>query len=229
VPALAEDEVHVWCGALEGRADTSGLLPALSEEERERLGRFRSRQAGNQFAVGRGLLRALLGRYLGVPPHWLTFRQGPQGKPALADPDALFFNASHSHGLALYAVTRLAEVGVDVEQVRPFANDLALAQRFFCSAESRALAALPETARVEAFFRLWTCKEAYLKACGTGLAHGLERVEMGVSPAPPRILRIDGQEAPAARWSLEALTPVPGYVGALALEAHGYRLRCWAF
>jgi 4'-phosphopantetheinyl transferase len=228
---LADGEVHVWCASLEHPpADAAELAGTLCDEEHARAARYLSPSARSQFLVGRGLLRTLLGRYLGCDSSRVAFRLGPQGKPALAGNSALHFNVSHSYGLALFAVTRHGPVGVDVERVRPFDNDLDLAERFFCPPEARALRALAPDQRREAFFHVWTRKEAYLKASGTGLSGGLERVEVSVAPGEPaRVVRIDGDEGCAARWSLEALAPAPGYLGALALAGHGHRLCCWAW
>jgi 4'-phosphopantetheinyl transferase len=225
---LAAGEVHVWCATL-GRPpdEIAELASLLSPDEQERAARYRVAQARDEFQVSRALLRVLLGRYLNRGPSRLEFRPGPQGKPALAGAAPLSFNVSHSSGAALIAVRAGGEVGVDLEQVRPFENDLGLAERFFCAAESAALQALGDDRR-EAFFHVWTRKEAYLKAGGLGLSGGLERVEVSVPPDDPaRVLRIDGSEDAARRWSLRALAPLPGYVGALALEGHDYRLRCW--
>jgi 4'-phosphopantetheinyl transferase len=229
--ALADGEVHVWCASLEHPpAPAAEVADSLCDEERARAARYQSPSVRHQFVTARGLLRTLLGRYLGCDPCRVAFRLGPQGKPALAGDRALHFNASHSYGLALFAVTRHCPVGVDVEQVRPFANDLDLAERFFCPPETRALRALAPEARREAFFHVWTRKEAYLKASGTGLSGGLGRVEVSVAPGEPaRVVRVDGDEGSAGRWSMEALTPAPGYIGALALEGHGHRLCCWAW
>lgn len=227
-PTLAGDEIHVWCASLRRPAEEVARLTAvLSAEERERGERFLSVPARNQFLVARGLLRLLLGRYLDSEPTRLTFRHGPAGKPALPG-GGLHFNVSHSHELVVYAFTRRAEVGVDVEHVRPVVNEMELAERFFSPAEAAALRALEGERRREAFFRLWTCKEAYLKANGQGIAHGLERVEFSVHPEEPaRMLRVDGEEEPARQWSLRGLAPAAGYVGALALACHDYRLTCW--
>jgi 4'-phosphopantetheinyl transferase len=225
---LAAVEVHVWCAHLDRPPEEiAALASVLSADERERAARYRVARARDEFQVTRALLRVLLGHYLQRDPSGLEFRPGPQGKPRLAGAAPLSFNVSHSSGVALFAVRAGGEVGVDVEQVRPFENDLGLAERFFCAAESAALRALEEGRR-EAFFHVWTRKEAYLKAGGLGLSGGLERVEVSVPPDdPPRVVRIDGDEAAARRWSLRALLPLPGYVGALALEGHDYRLRCW--
>jgi 4'-phosphopantetheinyl transferase len=204
----------------------------LPGDERRRAEHYRHPAARNQFVVGRGLLRTILGSYLGVPPERLVLGTGPQGKPALEGPCAgpLFFNVSHSHGLALFAVTALGELGVDVEQVRPRINHLDLAARFFAPQEAATLRALPAEASVVAFYNAWTRKEAILKATGLGLSYGPERVEVALLPGDEaRAVRVGDDDGAAARWSLRHLTPAEGYVGALALERHGYALRCWSW
>jgi 4'-phosphopantetheinyl transferase len=227
----AADEVHVWAAALDRPADeVADLSRCLSDEERERAAKFRHAASRNEFIVARGLLRVLLGERLDVDPCEVPFSQTARGKPRLAGPDpaAVCFNVSHSHGLALFALTGRCEVGVDLEHVRPFSDEMGLAERFFTPREAAALRALDACGRRETFFRLWTRKEAYLKAHGLGLSFGLERVEVSHTPEDPaHIVHIDGDRRAAACWSLRTLAPAPGYVGALALQAHDYRLFCW--
>jgi 4'-phosphopantetheinyl transferase len=229
---LGADEVHVWCASLQQSPEqVAHFARILSAEERERAQRTRHAPARHEFIVVRGLLRTILADYLNVDTGALAFCFGPTGKPALVEPaDALplYFNVSHSHELTLIAVTRRGEVGVDVEQLRPFANDLDLAERFFSPREATTLRALPAEQRVEAFFHAWTRKEAFLKASAHGLTYGLDRVEVTLCHhEPARFLRIDGEEHLARPWSLHHLTPATGYVGALAMNAHDYRLVCW--
>ena len=177
----------------------------------------------------------VLGRMLGVNPTELVLAYGSHGKPHLAPgkhPADWHFNLSHSHGLALLAVTRLGEVGVDVEQVRPMREMLGIAQRFFSKREQAALAALPEAEAPEGFFNLWTRKEAWLKATGSGIGGGLEGVEVSLAPGEPaQLLSLFGDPVAAREWSLQALAPVPGFPAALAIRApvvavHGWR---WQF
>jgi 4'-phosphopantetheinyl transferase len=227
----ASGEVHVWAAPLDLPAEeVAELYRHLSEEERERAGRFRHALARYEFIVARGLLRVLLGECLDIEPRQVQFAQTARGKPRLAGPDPppVCFNVSHSHGMALLAVSRRCEVGVDLERVRPFSDEMGLAERFFTPREAAALRALDSPGRLETFFRLWTRKEAYLKAHGLGLSFGLERVEVSHAPEDPsHIVHIDGDRRAAACWSLRTLAPAPGYVGALALKAHDYRLFCW--
>jgi 4'-phosphopantetheinyl transferase len=123
------------------------------------------------------------------------------------------------------------EVGVDVERVRAQPNHLDMATRYFTPNESQRLNALPPAEGERAFFHVWTRKEAFLKAIGLGLTHGLERFEVAVPPDEPcRLLHIDGDAAAAARWTLRNLEPAAGYVGALAVEGTGYEVKMssWA-
>jgi phosphopantetheine--protein transferase-like protein len=143
----------------------------------------------------------------------------------------LRFNVSHSDGLALYAIARGREVGVDVEQLRELPRAERIAERFFSTEETAALKAEPAERRVEAFFTCWTRKEAYIKARGDGLAHPLDQFAVSLVPGEPARLWVagDGDAREIARWSLDALPLAPGYVAALAARGRGWRLttRSW--
>jgi 4'-phosphopantetheinyl transferase len=161
----AAGEVHVWAVPLDLPADeVADLYRCLSDEERERAGRFRHVPSRGEFIVARGLLRALLAECLDLAPCEVQFSQTARGKPRLAGPDPapVCFNVSHSHGMALFALSGRCEVGVDLERVRPFSDEMGLADRFFTPREAAALRALDAHGRLETFFRIWTRKEAYL-------------------------------------------------------------------
>ena len=229
-PPFASEEVHVWRTALDvSDEDLARVAAVLSADERARADRFRVAPARRQFVAARAALRGVLATYLGCAPADVAFRLGPQGKPALTVPGtALHFNLSHSHGVALVAVTRRGEVGVDVEQVRPLTDADALAERYFAPAEVATLRALPEGERMEGFFNAWTRKEAFLKATGKGISYGVERVEVTLRPGElARVLALDGDSEAARGWGLTALTPAPGYVGALAIPGAVPPVRCW--
>jgi 4'-phosphopantetheinyl transferase len=230
--ALAAGEVHVW------RVDLSltheeevRRTASLAADERQRAARFLSSPARAQFVAARSALRAILGRYTGQPAGEIEFRLGPVGKPGLADPGpALFFNLSHSRDLALVALTRSAEVGVDVEHARLRETADQLAERFFHPNEVAALRALPPDQRTAGFFNAWTRKEAFLKATGKGISYGIERVEVALTPGErARVLSVNGDRGAAGRWSLEALAPASGYVGAVAMQGEWDRVVCYSF
>lgn len=229
---LGAGEVHVWRVDLTlSPEDEVRRTASLAADERQRAGRFLSLPARAQFVAARSGLRAILAGYLGRPPGDIALRPGPVGKPELADsgPAPLFFNLSHSRDLALVALTRTTEIGVDVEQARLRETADQLAERFFHPNEVAALRALPPGLRAAGFFNAWTRKEAFLKATGKGISYGIERVEVTLAPGdPPRVLSVNGDRGAAGSWSLEALAPAPGYVGAVAMQGMWTRVVCFS-
>ena len=229
--ALESDEIHVWRAA----ADATGLQledlrQTLGPSEQARAERFSFRRDRDRFVIRRGLLRAILGRYLATDPGRLQFDDGAGGKPALAPQFSgtqLRFSVSHSAGLILYAVTRGREIGVDLEAIQPAIAQERIPEHFFSPREVAALRALPADAQAEAFFACWTRKEAYVKAKGEGLALPLDSFDVSLVPGEPAaLLRTAGDTQEASRWSLQALAPGWGYVAALAVEGHAWRLKC---
>lgn len=232
IPRLARDDVHIWRATLDQRrAVAERLGRVLCAEERESAERCRFPRDRQHFTVARGLLRKLLGAYLRVSPQRLRFDHGPNGKPFLTrNPgDAeLRFNVSHSDGLALYAVTRVREIGVDLERLRRMPDAELIAGRCFSPREQENLRRLPEAARERAFFDCWTRKEAYSKALGVGLARGLDAFEVSLRPGEPaRIVEVAGDPNEPHRWRLQALTPAREYTGAVAVEGQRWRLACF--
>ncbi|WP_435008554.1 4'-phosphopantetheinyl transferase family protein [Tundrisphaera lichenicola] len=228
---LPPQEVHVWTASRDAPDDVVGAMRGLLEDaELRRADRFVNPVDRRRFAVGRGLLRTILGRYLDRDPGAIRFVTNPHGKPEL-DPDLnpqlpIRFNLAHSGSLVLYALSLGRDLGVDIEQVRPDFGGEALAGRFFAPGEVAALSALPESDRTLAFFHGWTRKEAYIKAKGKGLAIPLDEFEVTLGPDRPAMLLStlpDPDEA--ARWSLVELPAEPGYVAAACVKGHGWTLR----
>lgn len=229
---LAGDEMHVWRARLDREpAVVRALRDALTPDERERADRFRFEKDRISFVVARGALRDILGRYLGSPPGAISFSTGEFGKPGLAaaaDESRLRFNVSHSYGLALYAVNRSREVGVDLELVREDFAGLEIAERYFSPREVRALRALPRESQAAAFFNCWTRKEAYIKARGDGLSHPLHGFTVSLAPGEPaELLATEDDPAEAARWSLAELRPEAGFAAALAVKGPRPPMTFW--
>jgi 4'-phosphopantetheinyl transferase len=225
---LAGDDVHVWRASLDQTPSRiESFLQNLAADERARAGRFHFERDRDHFIVARGVLREILGCYLNREPQRLSFCYNPYGKPALAgetDTGAIRFNVSHSHGLALFAVARGPEVGIDVERVRRNLAVADIAERFFSRREAAMLRHIPAEEQHQAFFRLWTRKEAYLKARGEGLS--LLSDQLDVSPAPGEAEAVGSAGRDLSRWSLQDLVPAPGYAAALAVAGRGWRVSC---
>lgn len=221
--AARAGHVDVWATALDRPPAACERLRAwLTADETARAARFHFERDARRYVVARGVLRDLLGAYLGLAPGAIRFVYGPRDKPALAPPlDAggVQFNVSHSGAVALYAVGVHRRMGVDVEQVRVLDDLDALAERNFSRAERAALRALPPEQRPAAFFACWTRKEAYVKALGDGLSHPLDAFTVSFAAgAPARVVEIEGDAVAAARWTLGAIGVGPGYEAAVAVD-----------
>jgi 4'-phosphopantetheinyl transferase len=215
--------VHVW------RADlavvTDDLCDLLCEEERARAERMLQERDRRLWKRSRGVLRALLGRYLRQDPRPLRFTVGAHGKPAVADnaddlratgrpaPEGasrLSFNLSHSGHMALYAFSHAGAVGVDVEATRRPMNEVAIAARVFGPAQARRLEGLDRESRQREFLRAWVAFEAERKCLGVGIAGENDAGER----ARPSVTDVDvGSDAAAA----------------LATQSPPRDLRCWSW
>ncbi len=230
-PLLEDDEVHVWRAALDLQASqVPNLQRNLSEDERVRVRRFHFQKDRYRFIVARGLLRVILAHYLDAKPAQLRFCYGAHGKPrlALSEAEELHFSVSHSQGLALFAVTRGQQVGVDLEAIRPHPGNEDVAEQFFTLRETAILRALPPDARQEAFFAFWTRKEAYAKARGEGLTIPLNRFDVSFpSGHPATLVGAGGHPQEASLRSLRDVNPGAGFAAALAIEGPDLKLKCW--
>lgn len=230
--SLSDHEVHIWRANLDLAADRiQPLGETLSADEWRRAERFHFERDRLRFIAGRSILRTILSRYLAGAPGKIEFCYGPRGKPALADTcgeASLCFNLSHSTDLALYAVTRDRRIGVDIERVRAIEAEQ-LAQRFFSPREYAAINALPPQQQQTAFFQLWTCKEASLKATGEGIA-GLDQVEVTLGiEEPVQLIQLSGDALSPDNWSIQQLTPAQGYVASFAVEGKNLKVSYLSF
>lgn len=171
----AHGEAHVWYGDTEVLVDSllaQAYRNVLSDKERHRESRFQFEADRRQFLFAHVLLRVVLSEYLGCRATAIQFGQNFYGKPTLLHPLAsgLEFNISHTSGLAVCAVGTGCQVGVDVERASRDVDELALARRYFSRSEYELLASAPAMNRRQVFYRLWTLKEAYIKARGIGLS-----------------------------------------------------------
>jgi 4'-phosphopantetheinyl transferase len=213
-PTLDHEQIHVWPFALSEPSDVNVFWGTLSPSERERAERFRIEAPRRQFVIARGQLRRILARYHNCHPAELAFELLPDGKPIIRD-SAIHFNLTHSGTVGLLAIA-FRRVGIDVEELRPMPNAHGLVARFFGVHEQQQFRELPDELRTAGFFRAWTCKEALMKAVGTGLQH-VDRCEVCLDPRrEPSVVRY---EVPCiGRWRLHTWQPTSETTAALAFE-----------
>jgi 4'-phosphopantetheinyl transferase len=184
--ALAPDQVVVWSVPLDPLE--SPRLDLLSADEFERMQRMVEAVDRAEYALAHAALRQILGECLRTPPRDVEIAYLASGKPSVATETDVRFSLAHSAGLALVAVTRGREVGVDVEALRPYAEVAPVARRYFSMRENECITSSRDPART--FFKFWTRKEAILKLTGRGLRQPLNEVEViwdGHRSSPRRV------------------------------------------
>ena len=216
-------EVHIRLLNLAvSAAELVRLERLLNQVELERAERLIDRQVRNRFIAGRGLLRESLANYLNRSPASLLLATSEHGKPFLSDGhhnDGLSFNLSHSGDLAIMAIAKHCQLGIDLEQLRDNLPFRAMAQQFFSRREQTDLFSLPVELQPAAFYRCWTRKEAYLKGCGSGFSRPSNLCDVSLFPDQPAELLADRFDPTQIyTWSLIDLHVPPGFCAALAVQ-----------
>jgi 4'-phosphopantetheinyl transferase len=218
--------VHLWHVNLDcDVSELQRLEKLLSRDEEARAARLHFARQRNLFVAARGMLRELLACYINVPAAQIRFAYGAWGKPSLEKHPSLCFNLAHCGTRALVVVAHECEVGVDIERVRTDLLTPALIDLAFCEAEKRILRQLERAAQGEAFFRLWTCKEAYIKADGRGVS--LPLTQINVSDPDGHITTLNGE---TGTWQVcpqrihQVLDLGHGYTGAVAAAGLDWKL-----
>lgn len=218
---MREQTVHLWKSPLNSSPQTLDyLFSLLSPDEITRAERFYQSKHRHEFILARGLLRIILGRYLGTNPNSIIFSYSSRGKPVLADfAHPLQFNLSHSAGLVIYAISSFKQVGIDLEHQKKIDSVEDLAKRFFSPQEYQYL--IKQSDKSPIFFKLWTAKEAYLKATGEGIAGGLDKIIINIKE--------DGNLCIGEPWSLFSFSPETEYYGALVVSNSQEEIEISAF
>lgn len=222
--------IDVWAWSLaRSSLNWESEVEFLSSAELERLHRFRFEMDRVRYAISHTNTRKILSHYTGVQPGQLEFAVGLNGKPSLINQDnKLAFNLSHCSTVALLAVAREGEIGVDVETIRPI--DPEVAQAHFSDFELADLHQLSGSQWLQGFYNCWTRKEAILKAEGIGLDPPLASFDVSLLPSTaPRLLRALPSAQLTRFWNLVHLTPTSDTVGALAFDIAPATLRFHAF
>ncbi|MGB7201849.1 MAG: 4'-phosphopantetheinyl transferase superfamily protein [Pyrinomonadaceae bacterium] len=215
-----DGEIHIWHIDLDhGPGLAQPLFKTLSSDEQQKANNFRFSKDRSSYVAARGALRKILGSYLNVLPNQIRFSYNRYGKPFLNVEDNLLrFNVSHSSGIALVAVARGQEVGVDLEFMDRNFNILQTASTVFSPTQCSELERLPARLRTFAFFRAWTRMEAYLKAVGMGFASEQTRAAISELIGQSTIIyRANGFQK-SRKCSLVSLATENNYVSALATD-----------
>jgi 4'-phosphopantetheinyl transferase len=215
-------EVHLHCLAFAPYLQmTERLFEWLSPDERGRAVAFRFASLKQRFVLSHAYVRAVLAGYLARSPRKIDFGKGAHGKPYIATDNrfgSLEFSLAHCDARVVVAVTAKEAVGVDIEQKRSRLDTHGIARRHFAPQEVEALDHASRASVNSHFLRLWTCKEAFLKATGVGLSYPLDSVVIGgLDDEQPIYHSIAPEFGPASSWSLRTWLPEPDICIAVAV------------
>lgn len=224
---LNSHDIHVWKVSLllfENYYHT--FLGTLSNDELIRANQFVYKKDHIQYVLARGILRDILSRYLLKEPKSIQFNYGTYGKPYL---DLTYrwlnFNVSHSGNMALYAIAKNAQIGIDIEKYHEIDSYECIAKDYFSEQEYCAIMNIPLSERLSAFFTLWTKKESILKALGYGLSYALDKFHVTLSELSDAV-KISSINSPNQTLKLfvKSLHIDKGYSAALACDVNPYQI-----
>lgn len=185
---LGDNEIHIWLNFLNAhQARIKHLYPLLTSKEKQRSEQFKFYKHRKAFIASHGFLHTVLSYYTQTAADEIEFSYGPQGKPSIIEaqnPTQLTFNLSHSHNLAILAICKQHAVGIDIESSQRENDWCGISKRFFTASEQQKLFSLPENQQQDAFFQIWTRKEAHMKVTGQGLSLSPTQFEVSVPPEP---------------------------------------------
>ncbi|MGZ3157520.1 MAG: 4'-phosphopantetheinyl transferase family protein [Burkholderiaceae bacterium] len=219
-----ESELHVWIVYPDNvpvQHLVEQFLPLLDQEELDRYRRFHFDHDRHTYLAAHALVRITLSRYASCSPAQWRFTRGVHGKPEIepvAGLPAFRFNLSHTKGMVACAVALHHVCGVDVERVRPMKDMAGIAEAVFSNAEIKILDAFDETDRPDHFFKLWTLKEAYIKATGQGLTAPLKDITFDVATPLIRAM-FDNNELTRQGWHFHHWKPTTTHHLAVALKS----------
>jgi len=223
LPAL--NEIDIWTIPLDTNQNSTETLKSLLDtQELERHDKLHPNHQ-YRYLVSHAACRDILGRYTNTPTKQIIYSKNNHGKPALIHDHPVYFNLSHSHDLAVLAISNHAEIGVDVEHLKSKPQWKKIAKRFFTKTEVSFLLDKPKEEQERFFFQVWTRKEAYIKAIGTGLSTSLSSFDVTASKTIKPLNSTKSDD----NWYLEDLNLSPQYKGTVAQSTTIKKIRYYSY
>ena len=209
------EELYLYLSSIKNILEPQKLYNYLSISEIEKANNFKFEEDTFRFILGHGLTRRILGKYLGIFPSKLIFNYGDSGKPQVENTEQnIFFNISHSNEFVAIIFSKIRLIGVDIEHIYKNKENEKIVGNFFDKKEVEAYFNLKDSQKIEAFYRYWTCKEAYVKAIGKGLNCSFK--SFNVSNIYSKSITIKGKGIESEKWNIKTFNHGEKYVGAVA-------------
>jgi 4'-phosphopantetheinyl transferase len=199
----------------------------LTADEHDRMSRFKFEKDRHQYMVTRAALRTILSKYqpATAPSQWI-FDKNPYGRPYIRTAqniNGIYFNLSHSANMIAIAISDLPQIGIDVEAIDRMGSHQEVAESFFSEAEVAQMMQLNKAAKNDRFIDLWTLKEAYIKACGMGLAIPLNEFSFIInSRTDIRVRFAPKRKDIASSWDFWQILPGMEHKVAMAVKSNTF-------
>ena len=222
------NSIHIWTCVLNHLERTvNNYYSLLSSDEKIRAEKFKIREIRNRWIITRGLLRVLLSHYQECEPQQIEFNYNEFGKPFVSADEAgnsISFNLSDSDDLVVYVFAKTGSVGIDVEKVTEINNLSEVIDLCFHKDEKKWFNDLPLDKRNNIFYKIWTTKEAYIKAIGKGLSFSPDKINLLMdSNASMRYKNIIGDEN-HRRWNSISFEPHPDYISTVVIDNNDFKI-----
>ena len=223
---LPSDQVILWTFLAPPGVEREIVLAGLSDEEREKAGRFHFEDDRRRYGFFHQAMRHLLASVLPVPvrPEELRFTAGDFSKPTLRDFPEVHFNLTHSKDFGALAVCTAGPVGVDVEMLDFEFPVREIAREYFVGSERAAIDHAPDDCeRTRRFFQIWTAKEAVMKVTGLGMNLEPRSIELALDPAsatPIGFHHVAGFPTASHDWKLHIQSVEPSAILSLVYPWH---------
>lgn len=222
-----DHSIDIWSVPLTQSAPRAENIQTLEEvlgsSERQRYHRLHVKQK-HRYLLSHVACRNILSLYTGIAANKICYTVNEHGKPALSQID-FFFNMSHSHDLAVIGISHNSHLGVDVEIIQPKPDWLKLAQRFFHVNEVEYLKSQKLSFQETAFLQIWTRKESFIKALGTGLSTPLSSFDS----SQPGTIKPTADHKTATDWFQQDLTLADEYVASVVQNTQIRKIRYYSY
>ena len=227
-------EIHIWSSLLDQPEDLINLFhTSLSKEEKDRISKYKFKLLRDRQTVSKGLLKSFISSYLNIGTGEINFVQNEYGKPSLT-PELneidLHFNISHSEHFGMFAFTIGKQLGIDIESVQEITNLNQIVDLCFSDSEKEWFYNSDPGLKKELFYKVWTGKEAYIKAIGKGLSFPLKEIEFKInSNNSIEFQNVHGDLPYRGKWNIFTFNPHPNFISSLVVEANGLKIKKYSW
>ena len=225
-----DGEIHLWSSLLDQSEEVINYFwIKLSDKEKERISKYKFKFLRDRHTVSTGLLKSLISCYLNTEVKEISFLQNGHGKPSL-QPELnkldLRFNISHSENVGVFAFSLGKELGIDVELIQKISNLNQIIDISFSDYEKKWFYKTEPEGRNELFYKIWTAKEAFVKAIGKGLSYSLKEIEFQTKADKTiEFHSTHGHQDSCGEWKIFTFNPLPNFISSLVTQTNGLRIR----